>query len=122
MRTWKNGSTWGWSHGDKGWGDSMNRNIELVSTLTNLCVKGTNYDTPIVANEGDAYLVPKNASTAWENKEGYVAVFFDNKWNFYKPFEGLSIYSKMEKRQLIFDGDSWLIGDAFNIYEPTLSE
>ena len=59
-----------------------NEELNVLDTVTQLCVLDSTLTTPPLAQRGDRYLVPNEGVDAWENHVGALALYDGNVWLF----------------------------------------
>jgi len=59
-----------------------NEELNVLDTVTQLCVLDSTLMTPPLAQRGDRYLVPNEGVDAWENHVGALALYDGNVWLF----------------------------------------
>ena len=66
-------------------------------------------DPPASADEGRSYLVPAEASGAWEGMVGRIAVWSNGGWIFLTPRAGWRAWDEGRGGHLMFDGAGWVL-------------
>ena len=85
-----------------------NEALNVLDTVTQLCVLDSTLTTPPLAQRGDRYLVPNGGVDAWENYEGALALFDGNVWQFVTAQVGWLAFDQSRGRYLHFDGGGWI--------------
>lgn len=94
------GLTGGRSPGEDGWGDEMNLNLLLMSTLAQLTVKSRVTALPGSPANGDIYIIP--------SPDNRVAVRDAGAWTYVTPFKGIRAYLADEDALVVFNGTAWV--------------
>ncbi len=79
--------------------------LDAVVQMTAL--SRTTTTPPVVAQEGDTYLVPAGAVNAWSGKGGQVAAWQNGGWVFLTPRGGWRAFVSSEAKTLLHDGSVW---------------
>lgn len=85
-----------------------NEALASLDALVQLAVKERNRTAPPASpEEGDRFLVGANATGAFADQEGRIALFDLGSWRFFAPRAGWRIYVENEDLLVIFDGTQW---------------
>lgn len=85
-----------------------NEAITSLDALVQLSVQDRNLTSPPATPvDGDRYIVATGGTGAWLGKDGQIAAFQDNAWNFYPPRAGWLAYIANESLFYIHDGGNW---------------
>jgi len=102
MRTLANiGLSGGFAIGEDGWGDEMNSNLLMLSTLVQGGVLDAVAAVPGAPAQGDVYIL-----TAEPNKDA-VAVYDDAVWHYFEPLEGWWLYNRATDKYMTFKPTGW---------------
>ena len=71
-------------------------------------VKSKSYVPAGSPAEGDRYLVIATATGAWEGKEGYIAEWDGEAWQFTAPVDGMAVFLEDTDHQMAFNGTDWV--------------
>ena len=85
-----------------------NEALNVLDTVTQLCVLDSTLTTPPLAQRGDRYLVPNGGVDAWENHEGALALFDGNVWLFVTAQVGWLAFDQSRGRYLHIEGGGWV--------------
>lgn len=90
---------------------TVNEAFVMLDALTNLSVVSGSIETPPSAPaEGDVYLVPQNATDAWENEIGKIACYSNGGWIFFTAKAGWKAWDESLGSYSSFDGTDWVSG------------
>ncbi len=96
----------------------MKRIPELGSYSWQQPVESVVNTPPAEPNVGDRYIVGKNPTGDFEDKEDNVVWYYKNKWRFDVPEKGWIAYVKDEDTQREFDGTDWVV----SFYESLITQ
>lgn len=124
----RSGIQHGWADDATGWGAPMNSNLELISRLgfQPYAKSATTPLPPQSPAEGDAYIVPSNATDGWASHKGALAVWVNGAWVFYTPKVGYKFEVSAANGTLVtyrFDGSDWSTintGGAADLDKPLI--
>jgi hypothetical protein len=85
-----------------------NEALNVLDTVTQLCVLDSTLTRPPFAQRGDRYLVPNGGIDAWETHDGALALFDGNVWLFVTAQVGWLAFDQSGGRYLHFDGVGWV--------------
>ena len=100
----------GFSSGDSGWGDRVNANFVRLDRLVQFAaISATTTDPPSNPADGDRYIIPANATGAWQGEDHNVGVWDEalSAWEIYEP-DGWIVVAKDTAKLLFFDGSTWV--------------
>lgn len=63
---------------------------------------------PVTPLEGEAWLVPADATAAWAGHATEIAAYQSGAWSFFDPAPGWQVFIKDERTQVIFDAGAWV--------------
>lgn len=69
-------------------------------------------DPPTDASDGDAYLVPSDATGPWSGRENEIAVARAGDWLFHAPRTGWTVWLQSAGAFRLFDGADWILPPA----------
>jgi hypothetical protein len=85
-----------------------NEALASLEALVQLAVKERNRTAPPASpEEGDRYLVGANATGAFADREGRIALFDLGIWRFFAPRTGWRAYVEAEDLIVVFNGAEW---------------
>lgn len=88
-----------------------NEALARVDALLHPTLKSaTTVSPPSNAEEGAMWLVPENATDAWAQHSGEIALWQAGAWTFFIPFEGYCAWVASERCFALFDGQKWGLG------------
>lgn len=103
------GIVWGWTLGENGWKNEMDRNLRALDTVVQGSVIAVQNFQPVSPSNGDAYIVEPGASGSWSGYDSRIARFHSGTgWEFYTPKAGWRMWLSSTNRYLRFDGTNWL--------------
>ncbi len=91
------------------YGDDMNENLRLLTTLVQPIVLDKDLTAPPASPaSGDKYIVDASATGAWASKDGQITVYDGAAWVFFEPVKGWRFYVDDESIDYRFDGAVWV--------------
>lgn len=89
-----------------------NEAITLLDSMVHLTVTAHDVtDPPATPAAGERYIVPADATGAWQGHEDEIAVFLDGGWQFISPKVGFRAWSQAVRMLLVHTQSGW--GDLF---------
>ena len=85
-----------------------NESLNVLDTVTQLCVLDNTLTTRPLAQSGDRYLAPNEGVDAWENHVEALALYDGNVWLFVTAQVGWLAFDQSRGRYLHFDGGGWV--------------
>lgn len=89
-----------------------NEALLRLDALSHPAVQSRTLTDPPVATEGQLYLVAIAATAEWAGRDGQIAEWRNGAWEFYLPFEGLSVDVLSEGIGLKYLSGSWQEADG----------
>jgi hypothetical protein len=88
---------------------TINESLRRLDGALHIRVKSTSLAVQPSAAEGDAYILPVQASgNDWSGKPvDTLMIYQEGAWSAIPPFPGLLVYTEAEQTLLVFDGASW---------------
>lgn len=71
---------------------TVNETLNKLDLFVGLAVEYYIASPPSSPTEGAAFLVGENATGGWQGKEGQIAHYLNEGWEFYTPFKGLRLF------------------------------
>ena len=103
------GLTHGFVSGQRGWGGSMNRNIELLSrVLSQYAVLSIVSTPPASPSNGDSHIVGATPTGAWSRAVVNQLAYYESSWTFYTPLVGLQKYVNNQQALYVYTGSAWV--------------
>ncbi len=84
-----------------------NEALQRLDALVQLTITDQLAEPPIGAQEGEAFVILSEASGAWSDRAGRLAVWRDDAWLYLVPKPGWRAYVQTEERMKVFDGQEW---------------
>lgn len=85
-----------------------NEAIQALDALVQPVVESRVLTTPPTTPlEGEAWIVPSDASGAWASHTDEIAAWQSGAWTFLDPAAGWQVYDRADKTQLVFDAGAW---------------
>lgn len=85
-----------------------NEALRILDAVTHIAVIARDLVAPPPSPaEGDRYLVPPGATSAFAGYANWLAAWEDGAWRFAQPRAGWRLYVANENRELLFDGSVW---------------
>ena len=113
----RNDLNYAWSLGESGWNQQMDANLLKIATFLGLSVIDRGLVTPPTSPvDGDAYIIPLNATGVWLNRTNQIAIYRGgavNAWEFYNPTDfrsRLLCYIEDEAVLSVWNGTNWSAG------------
>lgn len=98
-----------------------NESLQKLDALVQPVVESATLTTPPTSPvEGEAYLVPDDATDAWAGHDNEIAAFQAGTWSFYDPAEGWQVFDRASDRLKLFSGTSWITVAAIGAGLPHL--
>tara|TARA_R110000787_G_scaffold200119_2_gene311157 strand:+ start:2354 stop:3733 length:1380 start_codon:yes stop_codon:yes gene_type:complete len=95
-----------------------NEAIKRLDVLVQAVVEDAALTSPPAgATEGDSYIVAPGGINAWEARDGEIATFYNNSWDFITPQKGWSVYVKNTDGPVTYTGATWV--DGSQILRPS---
>lgn len=106
------GLSYGWIDGENGWGGPMSESMRKLDALVHLAVLATEQsEPPVVALEGDRYIIGQNPVGVWADHATHIAVRIEGSWRFYIPSFGYR--ARVASGGFVwFDGVQWVPEDG----------
>ncbi|MFT0531595.1 DUF2793 domain-containing protein [Castellaniella hirudinis] len=102
------GLSYGWIDGEDGWGGPMSENMRAIDALLHLSVLSAQQaEPPVMAQEGDRYIVGPNPIGVWQDHATHIAVYIEGSWRFYVPRYGYRAKTA-GAGFMWFDGTQWV--------------
>lgn len=110
----RGGLSWGWDLGESGWKDGMDANLLRLGRFGfHLSVKDRDLTSPpSTPTAGDTYIVGADATDAWAEHDGEVAVWDGAEWAFGVPRLGWVAYIEDEEVLSAYKAGGWSAGVA----------
>lgn len=90
---------------------TVNEALARLDGLTQLSLMSRQTGTPpVIAADGQSYLVPFAAVNDWSGQVGSVAIFANGGWVFVPPQAGWRAWVRDEGQTLVYDGVAWQSG------------
>jgi len=87
---------------------TVNEALARIDAALQLSVVSRSLATPpILAEEGECYLVPLGGVNAWDNEDGNLAFYLNGGWEFLTPLTGWRLFVSDEAVSVSFDGFDW---------------
>ncbi|MCQ8186165.1 DUF2793 domain-containing protein [Parvularcula maris] len=88
---------------------TVNESLRRLDGILHVRVKSVSLTAEPGASEGDAYILPQNATgAAWSGQpEGTLMIFQEGAWTAVAPFAGLVVYSEEDAGLRAHDGSGW---------------
>lgn len=80
----------------------VNQALSILDALQCLSVRASLPAPPLIAQEGEAFLVAAPATQAWEGCDNHVALRIGGAWHFIPPREGMLLFDQAAGHLLIF--------------------
>lgn len=93
---------------------TLNEALKTLDTVINLSVKSTTLTfPPSDPAQGDRFIIGKNPTGLWENKEGYLVQFEDAGWTYFSPKIGWRVWDEATQALKVWTSLDWdtLTGD-----------
>jgi len=88
---------------------TVNEALSILDAVAQLrVVSATTITPPLVAADGDAYLIPTGATGAWFGEDGKLAIHANGGWRFVIPKLGWHAFNIETGTSQLFDGTEWL--------------
>lgn len=88
---------------------TVNEALSILDAVAQLrIVSATLTIPPLVAIDGDAYLVPSGATGDWFGEDGNLAIYSNGGWRFVSPKVGWNAFNIETGTSQLFDGTDWL--------------
>lgn len=88
---------------------TVNEALSRIDAAIQITVESRLETTPpILADEGESYLVANGAVNAWEDRDGQIASFIGGGWIFLAPMTGWQVFVTDESKRITFDGSFWI--------------
>lgn len=89
-----------------------NEALLRLDALLHPVVKSRTVNDPPAAAEGDLYLVASSPTGDWAGRSGQLAEWRNGAWEFYLPYEGLTVYVAPENLALRYLSGAWQDADG----------
>lgn len=89
-----------------------NEALLRLDALSHPAVQSRDLTAPPAASEGQLFLVAPGATAEWAGRDGQVAELRNGAWEFYPPFDGLSLHILSEGIGLSYLSGSWHEADG----------
>lgn len=87
---------------------TVNEALNRLDSIIAVFVLSRTTQSPPSSGEGDRFLVPENATDAWDGMDNDIAEWRGGDWYFTKPDAGWTAFVADESRLVIFDGTEWI--------------
>lgn len=89
---------------------TVNTAFQIMDHLSHLYLKDMDQSAPPqdAPTPGDCYRVGSGATGLWQNRDGYIAMFIENAWQFSEPFSGLTAWSEKDASYKVYNGTDWI--------------
>ena len=88
---------------------TVNEALARIDAAVHLrVVSATVQAPPEIADEGQSYLVPPDATGAWQGLAGQIAVWSNGGWIYLLPKAGWRAWDESRPGHLMFDGTGWV--------------
>ncbi|MFY0691845.1 MAG: DUF2793 domain-containing protein [Paracoccaceae bacterium] len=90
---------------------TVNEALARIDAALQLAVISDEETTPpVLAQEGDAYVVAAGGVNDWAGKDGQLAFYLNGGWDFLEPKAGWRIWVTARAVRLVHDGSGWVEG------------
>lgn len=86
---------------------TVNEALARLDALVSGVVESASREAPPMAADGDVFIVPVGAGSAWGVAETMLAVFLNGGWVAVAPIEGRAVWVRDEDRELRFSSGAW---------------
>ncbi len=84
-----------------------NEALLRLDAISHPAIQSRDLTTPPMATEGQLYLIATGATAEWGGRDGQIAEWRNGTWEFYAPFDGLTLHVVSEDTGLKFLSGSW---------------
>lgn len=119
----------GFTAGESGWDDEMNRNLRVLDALVQAQVVDKDLSTPPVApTGGQVYIVGPAPTGAWATHAGKLAIRMVGDdltaaWTFVTPKAGWKVFVVDESAEYRYSGSAWaIVTSSFASYEADFGD
>jgi|CEGC01.1.fsa_nt_gi hypothetical protein len=111
------GLNYGWSLGESGWNTGMDANLKKLDALIQLAVLSATSGAPASPTSGDRYIVPVGATGVWDGKDGKIARYNVDAWEFFTASAGWVAQVLDTGHRLRFSGSAWVAPEEVVVLE-----
>lgn len=94
----------GWSSGEDGYGNAMNTNLIMLSTLCQMTALNVMESLPSTPADGEIYLLEATAA----HNPGKIAIRDDGMWRYIQPVVGWECFVQANQTRYRFAGGGWI--------------